>query len=184
MKSFIFSLVLICALIVPIDSRAQGRGAGAGGGRPAGAPEIPTRPEPAPSRPSAPDVDRGSRSNSAADGSANSDARKAQGTKDPSVQLANNSGLTTQVAKLFPTGTDLSLMSSGFKNLGQFVAAAHVSQNLQIPFDQLKVKVVTDGNSLSEAIHALKPDLAEKAVKDETRKAESQARKDLENHKA
>jgi hypothetical protein len=75
-------------------------------------------------------------------------------------------------------------MSSGFKNLGQFVAAAHVSQNLQIPFDQLKIKMVTDGSPLSESIHALKPDLTERAVKDETKKAESQARKDLENHKS
>jgi hypothetical protein len=135
-------------------------------------------------RPSTPDIDRGNRANAAPDRSTNPDTRKAQGAKDPSVQLANNSGLTTQVAKLFPTGTDLGVMSSGFKNLGQFVAAAHVSQNLQIPFDQLKIKMVTDGSPLSESIHALKPDLTERAVKDETKKAESQARKDLENHKS
>jgi hypothetical protein len=29
----------------------------------------------------------------------------------------------------------------GFKNLGQFVAATNVSQNLKIPFDQLKVQM-------------------------------------------
>ena len=175
MKSFIFSLILICALSGNSLS-AQGRGGGAGGGeRPAGAPSIPTRPEPAVSRPSPSDVDHGKTPSTP-------DAHKAQGTKDPSIELANNSHLNTQVAKLFPQGTDVGAMASGFKNLGQFVAAAHVSQNLGIPFDQLRTKVVTDGSSLGDSIHALKPDLTERAVKSETKKAEDQAKKDLEQH--
>jgi len=175
MKSFIYGLVLICALGVGSTVFGQGRGGGAGGGRLGGPPEIPTRPEPAVNRP---DTDRGNRQN--ATDRANAEDRKAQGTKDPSVQLANNSGLSTQIAKLFPQGTDLGLMASGFKNLGQFVAAAHISKNLEIPFDQLKLEMM-DGSSLSDAIHELKPELTEKSVKAETKKAEDQAKKDLKS---
>ena len=182
MKSFIYSLVLIFALSVG-DLFAQGRGAGAGGGR-VGAPVIPTRPEPALNRPSPSDTDRGKSSTNDRNVNVTSDARKAHGSQDPSVQLANNSGLSTQMAKFFPQGTDLGAQASGFKNLGQFVAAVHLSRNLEVPFDQLRTKVVTDGDSLNDAIHELKPELTETAVKNETKKAEDQARKDLDNHKA
>lgn len=171
MKSFVFSLVLVCSLGSPNSLFAQGRGAGAGGGRP----ETPTRPEPAINRPSP--SDNGGRQN-ATDRTTNAKSEARPETKDATLQLANNSGLSTQVAKLFPAGTDLGLMAGGFKNLGQFVAAAHVSQNLVIPFDQLKTKMVTDGSSLGDAIHAIKPELSEKAVKAETKKAEDQAKKD------
>jgi hypothetical protein len=180
MKSFIYSLVLFFALSVGNSLFAQDRGAGAGGGR-IGAPVIPTRPEPASNRPSPSDTDRGKSSTNA---SATSDARKAQGTQDPSIQLAKNSGLSTQMAKFFPQGTDLGAQASGFKNLGQFVAAVHASKNLEVPFDQLRTKMVTDGDSLNDAIHELKPELTENAVKTETKKAEDQAKKDLDSNKA
>ena len=42
--------------------------------------------------------------------------------------------------------------SAGFKNLGQFVAAVNVSNNLGIPFSQLKTKMVDDGMSLGQSI--------------------------------
>ncbi len=75
-----------------------------------------------------------------------------------SEQLDHNTHLATQLQGLFPPGTDLKQAASGFKNLGQFVAAAHVSHNLGIPFDQLKAKMT--GNSpvsLGKAIHELQP---------------------------
>jgi hypothetical protein len=171
MKPFIYSLVLIFALSVGNTLLGQGRGGGAGGGRVGGPPEIPTRPEPASN------ADRGNRQNSASDRNASED-RKAQGTNDPSLQLANNSGLSKQVAKLFPEGTDLGLKASGFKNLGQFVSAAHLSKNLEISFDALKVEMM-DGSSLSDAVHELKPELTQNTVKAEVKKAEDQAKKDL-----
>src|SRR5215813_12522307 len=62
-----------------------------------------------------------------------------------SEQLDRNTHLATKLRGLFPLGTDLKQASSGFKNLGQFVAAAHVSHNLGIPFDQLKARMT--GNS-------------------------------------
>jgi hypothetical protein len=34
------------------------------------------------------------------------------------------------------------VLAQGFKNLGQLVAAVHVSHNFYIPFDQLKAKMI------------------------------------------
>jgi hypothetical protein len=172
-----FGLMLLGALSLGHSSFAQGRGGGgSGGGRGGGAPDVPSRPEPASSRP-VPEPDRGKGSSAP---NANSDPRSAQGgPNDAARQLAGNSGLSAQVAKLFPDGTDLGLMAGGFKNLGAFVSAAHVSKNLGIPFDQLKTKMVRDGSSLGDAIHELKPDLGENGAKAEARKAEERAKKEI-----
>jgi hypothetical protein len=177
MKSFIYTVTLISALGVN-NLHAQGRSGDAG--RAGGVREIPTPSERALDRPTPSNSDRGNRQNSAADRNANaaSEGKKALGTQDPSLQLAENSGLSTQIAKLFPKDTDLGAMASGFRTLGEFVAAAHLSKNMEIPFDQLRLKMVTEGSSLSEALHELKPELSQSAVKDEAKKAEDQARKD------
>src|SRR5579862_8328193 len=62
--------------------------------------------------------------------------------------------LAAKLQPLLPTGTDVATASTGFKNLGQFVAAVHVSKNLDIPFDTLKGKMTgTSSESLGKAIH-------------------------------
>jgi hypothetical protein len=53
---------------------------------------------------------------------------------------ALQSKLTTRLTALGYTGTVFEA-AYGFKNLGQFVAATNVSQNLGIPFDQLKLQM-------------------------------------------
>jgi hypothetical protein len=96
-----------------------------------------------------------------------------------SERLASNTKLASKLQSLLPPGTDLQAASQGFKNLGQFVAAVHVSHNLGIPFDQLKAKMTgPNAESLGKAIHELKPDANAKA---ETKKAESEAHQDLDN---
>src|SRR5262245_23496623 len=101
------------------------------------------------------------------------------GQKSNSQKLAANPKLASKLQSLLPPGTDLQTAASGFKNLGQFVAAVHVSHNLGIPFDQLKAKMLgPPSQSLGGAIHNLKP---EANVKVETKKAESEARQDLDN---
>jgi hypothetical protein len=60
--------------------------------------------------------------------------------------------------------------------LGVFVTAVHISDNLSIPFDQLKTAAQTSGN-LWKAIHMLKPDAD---VKAEVWEAARQASDDLE----
>ena len=72
-------------------------------------------------------------------------------------KLQKNTNLAAKLTSRLPEGTDLMLASAGFRNLGQFVAAVNVSNNLKIPFTQLKTKMVTDGLSLGQAIQALKP---------------------------
>ena len=47
--------------------------------------------------------------------------------------------------------------AAGFRNLGQFVAAVNVSNNLGIPFADLKMKMVDEHVSLGQSIQTLKP---------------------------
>lgn len=86
--------------------------------------------------------------------------------------VAHNPQLASRLQALLP-GVDLQDASKGFANLGQFVAAVHVSDNLDIPFDQLKAKIVDEKMSLGAAIRALRPEVdAEGAVQ----QAQTQAR--------
>ena len=105
-------------------------------------------------------------------------------------RLQENTHLATKLQGLFPPGTDLQLASSGFKNLGQFVAAAHVSQNLGIPFDQLKSRMLGIGTvretgdssvSLGKAIQELRP---ETDATSEVKKAERQAKEEIRQAEA
>ncbi|HEV8494953.1 MAG TPA: hypothetical protein VGR76_21925 [Candidatus Angelobacter sp.] len=96
-----------------------------------------------------------------------------------STRLSSNTKLASKLQSLLPPGTDLQAAASGFKNLGQFVAAVHVSHNLGIPFDQLKAKMQgPPTESLGKAIHELKPDADAKA---QTKTAETEAHQDMDN---
>jgi hypothetical protein len=84
--------------------------------------------------------------------------------------------LVTKLQPLLPPGTDMQVAATGFKNLGEFVAAVHVSHNLNIPFDQLKLRMTgTEPKSLGQAIKELKPSANAEA---EVKRAEAQAKKD------
>ena len=97
-------------------------------------------------------------------------------------KLADNTKLAAKLQSLLPKGTDLTLASSGFKNLGQFVAAVHVAHNLGIPFDQLKAKMMgPPKESLGKAVHALRPDADSKS---EISKAGKQAKQDIDDSKS
>ena len=50
--------------------------------------------------------------------------------------------LSSKVTKMLPPGMTLQTASAGFKNQGQFIAALHVSQNLNIPFKDLKAAML------------------------------------------
>jgi hypothetical protein len=72
-------------------------------------------------------------------------------------KLQKNTNLASKLTSRLPAGTDLMTAAAGFRNLGQFVAAVNVSNNLGIPFAQLKTKMVTENKSLGQAIQVLKP---------------------------
>jgi hypothetical protein len=95
--------------------------------------------------------------------------------KTPGELLTQNTKLASKLQGLLPPGTNLQKAASGFKNLGQFVAAVHVAHNLGIPFDELKGKIL-GGDSLGKAIHALKPEAKAGA---EAKKAKREADKDI-----
>lgn len=88
------------------------------------------------------------------------------GKKTVNDLLTQNTKLSSSLQGLLPTGTNIQEAAKGFDNLGQFVAAVHVSHNLGIPFDQVKGEMM-NGNSLGEAIHKLKPnvDARQEAIK-------------------
>ncbi len=93
-------------------------------------------------------------------------------------QLSNpNSKLSSNLQKLLPKGTTPQQACSGFKNLGQCVAAIHVSHNLGIPFSDLKTKMTgSNSESLGKAIQDLKPSTDSSAEK---KKAEKEAENDM-----
>jgi hypothetical protein len=102
-----------------------------------------------------------------------------EGNKAPGTLLTQNTKLASKLSALLakqnPPITDLQAASSGFKNLGQFVSAVHVSNNLNIPFTRLKTAIMNDG-SLGKAIKALRPDADSKA---ETKTAQKQTDEDV-----
>jgi len=142
------------------------------------APAFAQRSHPAPSGPPAgrgPGSDSGMSGSHASGGAAHSDMSHAS----PSTVLSHNTAIAGKIQTL--TGQDAQTACSGFKNLGQCVAAAHVARNLDIPggFDALKAKVTGTGAvSLGKAIEGFAPNADAKA---EAKKANKQASDDLKD---
>ncbi len=116
--------------------------------------------------------------------SSNGTASHGQRTMDE--KLTANTKLAGKISDL--TGTPAKDACSGFKNLGQCVAAAHVAKNLGLTFTDLKDKMLAlnpDGTpnttaksmSLGKAIQALDPQADSKT---EVKKANQQTQTDTE----
>ena len=164
MNTKLYSLMLILFLSVGATSFGQSRGQGRGpvGGPPAGIGNS--------------QVQHGDH------GQANKPSESNKSTSSPrndvSARLSEDTALTSKLQGMLPAGTNMQTAASGFKNVGQFVAAVHVSKNMNIPFDQLKGAVLTNHRSLGDAIHDLKPEITTDAAKAEAKKAEEQAKED------
>jgi len=89
-------------------------------------------------------------------------------------KLKKNTNLAAKLTSRLPEGTNLMTAADGFRNLGQFVAAVNVSNNLGVSFEQLKAKMVTGGMSLGQAIQAVRPLTASATI--EAQRAEYDAR--------
>ena len=62
----------------------------------------------------------------------------------------------------------------GFENYGQYVAAKHVSENLNISLAALKTEMMGSNHlSLGAAIKKIRPDLSGQTIQAETKKAEA-----------
>jgi hypothetical protein len=134
-----------------------------------------------------------------ADASGNSGS-KMSGPRTVDELLTQKTQLASKLSSLLPTGTNLQTAASGFKNLGQFVAAVHVSHNLGIPFAQLKctelatkdacttmngtttvtMTVPSKSSSLGQAIHTLKPSLSASDSESAAKQAKKKASADLD----
>jgi hypothetical protein len=103
-------------------------------------------------------------------------------------RFQNDAKFRARMESLLPPGMDLKTAEIGFKNHGQFIAALHVSKNLNIPFDQLKEKVTgvsidatgqttnSTPMSLGKAIHELRPNIPETQANQEAERAEKQVK--------
>jgi hypothetical protein len=93
------------------------------------------------------------------------------------TKISANPQLASRLQALLPSGMTLATASKGFKNQGQFIAALHVSKNLNIPFAQLKAEMTgADHDSLGQAIQDLRPGTNTKTA---TRTAEHEADQDV-----
>jgi hypothetical protein len=175
-KSFFsWSLAFAAMLALSLSAFAQHGGAGTGGGRPAGA---------GPGSMGAPSgvgsENAGRPSNVGSTGMSHS----SMGSQSPATALNNSkldSSLTNALAKsgISVPGGNLKTACSGFKTLGQCIAAMHVAKNLDIPggFDALKDKMTgSNAISLGKAIQGLNPNAN---AKSESKKAGKQADQDM-----
>jgi hypothetical protein len=95
--------------------------------------------------------------------------------------IENNPALASRLLALLPSGTSLESAAAGFKNQGQFIAALHVSRNLNIPFADLKAAMTGKPHeSLGRAIQELRPGVDAKQA---ARLGEFEGKVDLEEAK-
>lgn len=95
---------------------------------------------------------------------------------DPAgAQSAGQSDAGTRLAAIVPPGMTPETACSGLKSLVECSAALHASQNLNIPFADVKDKLA-GGQTLEATIHALKPGAD---ARKEVQRAQEQATADL-----
>ena len=84
--------------------------------------------------------------------------------------------LHARMKPVLARGTKMPLAAEGFKDAEQFATLAYAAKNTQVPFILLKHRVITEGQSLEEAIRASKPDID---AKGEVARARAAARSDI-----
>ncbi|HUH64586.1 MAG TPA: hypothetical protein VLZ50_16380 [Terracidiphilus sp.] len=110
---------------------------------------------------------------------ASGDARSIAATMEK--RLADNPSLASRIQLLLPPGSSLEAAASGFNDETQFVAALHVSRNLNLPFNELKADLRRSKySSLTQALQDLRPELRTRGIDSQIKKAERQAKADLQ----
>jgi hypothetical protein len=75
------------------------------------------------------------------------------------ASLPSDSKLVAKIQSLLPAGMAADQAAFGFRTQMQFVSAVFASKNLDVPFDELKTRLLTHGMTLDESIHALRPNV-------------------------
>ncbi len=171
-KQHTVMIVLLSLIVIAVPVFAQGQGKSVGAGKAPMGPNTHVKTD-----------DKSTASAEAKESKeqkGSADAKASAKTHEQTTiasRIESNDKLASRVKLLLPAGMSLADASSGFKNQGQFIAALHVSQNLNIPFDQLKAKMTgTDHMSLGAAVHSLRPDLPADETGKEVKKAEAQTK--------
>jgi hypothetical protein len=99
-------------------------------------------------------------------------------TKRPTLSLVppRNPKLESRLRPLLPPDMTMRQAAKGFVSQTQFVSAVHVSRNLDIPFGDLKAKILNDRLTLGQAIQVMRPDAD---VSKELRRARDLTNRDL-----
>jgi hypothetical protein len=84
--------------------------------------------------------------------------------------------LHARMKPVLARGTNLPMAVEGFTSAEQFATLAHAAKNTQVPFILLKHRVLSEGQSLEQAIRTSKPDLD---AKSEAARARTAAKEDL-----
>jgi len=84
--------------------------------------------------------------------------------------------LHARMKPVLARGTKLPIAAEGFSDAAQFATLAHAARNTQVPFILLKHRVLTQGQSLEDAIRASRPDLDARV---EALRAKGEARADI-----
>jgi hypothetical protein len=95
-------------------------------------------------------------------------------------KLSTHTQLANKLQARLGSGTNVVTAASGFRTLGQFVAAVNVSHNLGIPFSQLKTDIVTNHMSLGQSIQALRPATTRTTASHEAERAEDEAQAEID----
>jgi hypothetical protein len=174
-----WSLTFAAVLAFGVSAFAQHGAGGAGGGRPAGA---------GPGSAGAPSGVGSGNAGRPSDVGSTGMGHSSMGSQSPSTVLENtklDASLTNALAKsgISVPGGDLKTACSGFRTLGQCVAALHVAKNLNLQFSDLQSKMSgSNSESLGKAIQDLGgPNLN---AKSEAKKANKQASQDLDAAKS
>jgi hypothetical protein len=161
-------------LAFSVSAVAQHGAGGAGAGRPAGV---------GPGSTGAPSGIGNEGMGRSSDVGSTGMSHSSMGSQSPEKVLDNSkldSSLTNALAKsgISVPGGDLKTTCSGFKNLGQCIAALHVAKNLNLSFSDLQSKMTGSNTvSLGKAIQDVGgPNVN---AKSEAKKANKQANEDL-----
>ena len=73
-------------------------------------------------------------------------------------------------------GARMTVAAEGFRSGEEFAAVAHAARNTNVPFMVLKHRVVSEGQTLEEALHDARPEVDAKA---EAARAQAAARSDV-----
>ena len=84
--------------------------------------------------------------------------------------------LHERMRRVLAPGTKMPLAVEGFTSAEQFATLAHASKNTQVPFILLKHRVLSEGQSLEQAIRASNPEVDAKA---EVARARAAAKEDI-----